>query len=332
MIVLVPWTLLVAISAFSVVALLVTYMLTPWLITSITRAGIMEEDLHKRDKPRLPTMGGIGIFAGFASAMTLSAVLGLDYRLMFAIFLSGTLAVLAGLVDDLFKFSKTSLVLVTFLISVPVIAFRAGTTLVYLTPIGPADFGWFFWLLVPFAFAFLMNGVNVYSGFNGLEVGLGIVSAISLGLCSLFYGSLESAVALFAMSGALLAFLKWNWYPARVFIGNSGTLLVGAVLAASIIAGTIKIVGVIALFPYIVNFVLRARDRFMSTVGDVDVMADGTLRNGKLTALWAIFMRAAPAEERNVVVRCILMQIIFGLLAVVFAYYHASLLGVSAGT
>ncbi len=309
-----------------------TYLIMPWLINALTRAGIVGEDLHKQGKPKVPRMGGIGVFVGFAAAMTVSAVLGLDYRLMFAIFLSGTLAVLAGAVDDLFKFGKTSLVLLTFLISLPVITFRAGTTLVYLTPIGPADFGWFFWLLVPFAFAFLMNGVNVYSGFNGLEVGLGIVSAISLGVCSLFYGSLESAVALFAMSGALLAFLKWNWYPARIFIGNSGTLLVGAVLAASIIAGTIKIVGVIALFPYFVNFVLRARDRFVSTVEDVEVMADGTLRKGKLTALWAVFMRAAPAEERKVVVRCILMQVIFGLLAVVFAYYHASLLGVPVGT
>lgn len=277
-------------------------------------------------------MGGVAVFAGFAAAMTLSAVLQMDYRLLFAIFLSGTLAVLAGVVDDLFRFSKVSLVLLTFLISIPVVTFRAGTTLVYLTPIGPADFGWFFWLLVPFAFAFLMNGVNVYSGFNGLEVGLAIVSAISLGVCSLFYGSLESAAALFAMSGALLAFLKWNWYPARIFIGNSGTLLVGAVLAASIIAGTIKIVGVIALFSYFVNFVLRARDRFISTVGDVEVMADGTLRKKKLTALWAVFMRAAHAEERKVVLRCILMQVIFGLLAVVFAYYHASLLGVHVGT
>ena len=328
----IQWTLLISLISLGAVSFAVTYLVVPWLMNALIRREITEKDLHRQGFPMVPTMGGVAVFAGFAAAMTLSAVLQMDYRLLFAVFLSGTLAVLAGAVDDLFRFSKASLVLLTFLISVPVITFRAGTTLVYLTPIGPADFGWFFWVLVPFAFAFLMNGVNVYAGFNGLEVGLAAVSSISLGICSIFYGSMESAAALFALSGALLAFLKWNWFPARIFVGNSGTLLIGAVLAAGIITGTIKIVGIIALFPYIINFILRALDRFRSTVADVEVTPDGTLKNGKLTALWACFMRRSPTEERTVVFRCILIQCVFGLLAVVFAYYHAGLVAALVGT
>ena len=306
--------------ALLIFAFVATYIILPWLTLALKRAGITGKDLHKKGTPEVPNMGGIGIFVGFASAMTLSAVLGLDYRLLFAIFLSGTLALLAGLIDDLFKLGKLTLVIVTFLVALPVVSFHAGSTEIYSTPFGPLDLGWVFWALVPFAFAFLMNGVNVYAGFNGLEAGVGVVSTLSLGICALFYGSIESTVALFALSGGLLAFLKWNWYPARVFIGGSGTYLLGAVLASSIIAGTIKVVGIIALFPYLINFLLRANDRFTWTVGDT--LPDGLVTSDKRHALWAIFMHKSPVKEQRVVLYCILIQIVFGFTAVAFAYYQ----------
>ena len=310
---------------FAAVAFLVTYLTMPWLIRALRRAGITGIDLHKPRRPSIPTMGGLGIYAGFAVAMTIAPIFQLDYRLLFAIFLSGTLAVLAGILDDLFSLEKAALVALTFAVSVPVVTFEAGSTFVSLTPIGPADFGLFFWVLVPFAFAFLMNGVNIYAGFNGLEAGLGAVSSISLGVCALIYGSLESAVALLALAGGLLAFLKWNWFPAKVFIGGSGTFLLGAVLASAIIAGSIKVAGVIALFPYFLNFLLRATDRFNWSVGR-------TLENGKVTsrkrnALWALFMFRSGRTERSVVLRCLAVQIVFAIAAIAYAYFRVYIIG-----
>jgi len=309
----------------TMISFAVTSLIMPWLIGALTRAGITGKDLHKPGNPEVPTMGGIAVFAGFAAAMTMSAVLQLDYRLLFAIFLSGTLAVIGGLIDDLFNLGQKTLVLLTFLIGIPVIAFRAGSTLVYLTPIGPADFGWVFWILVPFAFAFLMNGVNIYAGFNGLEAGLGIVSSVTLGVCAILYGSLESAVSLFALAGGLFAFLRWNWFPARIFIGGSGAFLLGSVFASSIIAGSIKVVGVIALFPYVMNFILRGLDRFTWSVGVT--LPDGMVTSAKRNALWALFMHNSPTQEPDLVRRCILFQSIFGITAIAFAYYHVSLIG-----
>ena len=316
----------VALAAIFVVAFTATYATVPWLRRALIRARIVEKDVHKPGFPEIPSMGGLGIFAGVAAALTISGILNLEYRFLFAIFLSATLAALAGLIDDLFKLSKSALVALTFLISLPVVAFQAGTTLVYLTPVGPRDLGWFFWLLVPFAFAFLMNGVNIYAGFNGLEAGLGFISSLSLGICAMIYGSWESAASLLALAGSLLSFLRWNWFPAKIFIGNTGTFLIGGVIAASIIAGTIKLAGVIALFPYIANFMLRVRDRFTCTVADVEMFPDGTLKNRKLTALWALFIRKSPATETNVVTHCLLIQIVFGLIAITFSYNHVGLI------
>jgi UDP-N-acetylglucosamine--dolichyl-phosphate N-acetylglucosaminephosphotransferase len=310
--------------ALLLVAFLTTYLIMPWLIAALRKAEITGKDVHKRRAPEIPTMGGIGVFVGFAAAMTFSALLGLDYRLLFAIFLSGTLALLAGLIDDLFTLGKIALIVVTFLVAMPIVSFHAGSTEVFLTPIGPADLGWFFWVLVPFAFAFSMNGVNVYAGFNGLEAGLGAVSSVSLAICAMLYGSWESAVALFALSGALVAFLRWNWFPAKAFIGNSGTMLLGAVLAGSIIVGSIKVVGVIVFIPYLVNFALRARDRFNSTVADVKVLQNGILKGTRIIALWALFLHGPSMTERGLVTRCILSQLAFGVAAIIFAYYHVN--------
>jgi UDP-N-acetylglucosamine--dolichyl-phosphate N-acetylglucosaminephosphotransferase len=308
--------------ALLLAAFVATYLIMPWLIAALRKAEITGRDVHKPDTPEVPTMGGIGVFVGFAAAMTLSALLGLDYRLLFAIFLSGTLALVAGLIDDLFRLDKMTLIIITFLVSMPVVAFRAGSTFVYLTPVGPADLGWVFWFLVPFAFAFAMNGVNIFAGFNGLEAGLGAVSTLSLGVCALLYGSTESAVALFALGGGLVAFLRWNWFPAKLLMGGSGTFLIGAVLASSIISGTIKIVGLIVLLPYIANFVLRASDGFRWTVGET--LQNGLVKSGKRTAVWALFMHNSPTTERQVVLRCLAVQVLFGLLAITFAYYHAT--------
>jgi UDP-N-acetylglucosamine--dolichyl-phosphate N-acetylglucosaminephosphotransferase len=306
------------------VAFSATYAITPWLIVASKRARFTGMDLHKKGLPEIPLIGGIGCFAGLAAALTTAGLWSLDYRLLFAIFLSATLAALAGLIDDLFTLSKVALIILTFLVSLPIVAFHAGSTKIYLSPFGPQDLGALFWVFVPFAFAFLMNGVNVYAGFNGLEAGLGLVASFSLATCAVIYGSLESAVSLFALAGALLAFLKWNSFPATVFIGGSGTFLIGAVLASSIIAGSIKIVGIIALFPYILNFILRVRDRFTSSVADVETMPDGVLRKYGLTALWAVFIYSSPTNERQMVNRCIALQILFGAVAILFAYYHVT--------
>jgi UDP-N-acetylglucosamine--dolichyl-phosphate N-acetylglucosaminephosphotransferase len=308
----------------ALVAFATTSIVVPWLVKHLLSSNLTATDLHKTGSPKIPSLGGIAIFAGFAAAMTIFGALNLDYRLLFAVFLSATLGAFVGVIDDLFRFGKVTLVLLTFLVSLPIVAFRAGSTFVYLTPFGPANFGWAFWVLVPFGFAFLMNGVNIYAGFNGMEAGLGATSALSLGVCALLYGSMESAAALFALGGALVAFLRWNWFPAKLFLGGSGTFLIGSVLASSVIVGSIKVVGIIALFPYLVNFLLRASDRFTWTVGET--VRNGVVTSRKRNALWALFMYNKQSGENAVVLKCILLQIMFGLLAIVVGYYHAYLI------
>jgi len=305
-------------------SLIITLATTPMIIKKSYEKGIVGIDLHKLDKRKIPRAGGLTIFAGYLGALTITGFLPLDEKIMLSIFLSSSLGALIGLVDDIFTLSRKTLVAITFVVGLPIISFRAGITVVTIFPFGPVDLGVGFWLLVPLIFAFLMNSVNIYAGFNGLEAGLGLITCLSLGISAFIYGAMESAISLIIISGALLGFLYYNRYPARVFPGNSGTYLVGAVIAASIIAGVIKMAGIIACFPYVINFLLRAVDRFAWTVGETD--SDARIYTDKRSSLWALFIVNRPRDERAIVYFCIVVQMVFGAAAVLYSVLMNSLI------
>ena len=73
-------------------------------------------------------------------------------------------------------------------------------------------------------------------GGRGLEAGLGSMMAATLLVISILFGAPESAIIMAAMLGAMLAFLKFNWFPARIFPGDSLTLMVGASIATTVIS------------------------------------------------------------------------------------------------
>lgn len=296
---------------------IITYWLTKRISARAEVLGLVDTDLHKPDRRKVARVGGIAIMLGYMIPMAFTGLLGVSEKYILAVLFSSSLGGVIGLFDDLFKLNKVSLILLTLLIGVPIATLRAGIPIVYSSPWGKLNLGVYFWLAVPFIFAFLTNGVNIYAGFNGLEAGLGAITAGSLAVCAILYGSREAALSLLSLTGSLLGFLIWNKYPAKVFPGNVGTYFVGSVLAASIIVGTIKLAGIIAIVPYFVNFLLRLKDGFKWTVGKVD--AEGKVYEDRINALWAIFMYKRPRDEWKVVRDCWLLQLLFGALAVMVA-------------
>ena len=295
----------------------VAWLTTPLIIRKCREVGLVDIDLHKPQRPEVAKLGGLAIMIGFLSSITVTGFFGLDPLNGIAVLLSGALGGMLGLMDDLFKLDKRVLVVGSALAGMPMVAFRAGSTVIYATPWGPVDLGWVFWILVPLGFAYLMNAVNIYAGFNGLEAGLGLVTSGSLAICAAIYNSWISAVALAGLSGALLAFLRWNAYPAETFPGNVGTYLVGAVVAASVVAGTIKAAGFIASLPYFVNFLIRLRRGFKWTVGSLS--EDGLLRSDGLEALWSIWMMKDGCSEKEVFVKSLVVQVVCGCASILYS-------------
>lgn len=308
----------IPITLLSIASFTIVYFSTPYISKKLEEKNIVGIDLHKNNNKKIPIAGGIALLLGFTSALTLAGTLDLDTKALMLIYITATLACLLGLLDDLLTLSKKTLVAFSLLIGTPFLTYHKGSTFVTLTPFGPQDLGILFWPLALLGVAFLANSVNIYAGFNGLEAGLGLITSLSLTISALIYNSIESALTLSILAASLLALLKYNYYPAKTFIGNSGTYMTGAIIASAIIVGTIKTAGIIACTPYIINFILRAKDKFQWTVGKTT--EDNKIVSEKICSLWSIFMYKKPAEEKTIVKKCCTIQAIFGTLAIIYSY------------
>ena len=326
---------------------LTTYLLTPRIIDFFSAAKIVAVDLHKKDKPKLPTSGGISVASGilvgilfYVGVKTFSSPFSSDLRDSF-IPLLGLLAVIAsilivtlsGLLDDLnvrrravqtkdginvkIGFPQWVKPLLTLPGAIPLMVIKAGETTMALPFIGVVDFRELYPLLIiPIGFVGASNVVNTLGGFNGLEAGMGVVYTLSLGLYALINGRTDAAILLLTACVALLAFLRYNWYPAKILSGDSLTYLLGALVAAGVIIGDMQRVGLIVIFPFIIEFVLKARSRFRaSCIGKL--REDGKLDPpyGKKIYSWThMLMNLGKLRERDVTIALIFIQVFFAAL------------------
>ena len=214
----------------------VTYLLTPWVRKIAERRGVVDRPGERRSHTR-PTArgGGVAVFAGVHAACLVALVVpwgkmvgGFDlqwWRWFFAA--SGMLLVL-GLVDDVrgmrpwVKLGGQALV--------GSVLFFSGT---HVGGIFGYELPWYldygvtlFWLLAA------INAFNLIDGLDGLAVGLAITSA--LGLCGYFILTRTPGhtLVLLALLGACLAFLRFNFHPATIFLGDSGSMFLGLMLGA----------------------------------------------------------------------------------------------------
>ena len=245
-------TIVVALAAF-----FTTLIFTPLYIYSARQKGIVGRDVNKAGKPEVVEMGGFALFAGLIVGV-LAGILALTFLdrqpdLLVPLLASlgaVTLLALIGVFDGLFRLSWRTKAFIPVVGSFPLVAVKAGQTAMSLPFLGAVDFGLFYnFLLVPLGVTGAANAVNMSAGYNGLEAGIGVITSAALLYIALSVGSVPAAVLLAACLGACLAFLKYNWFPAKVFPGDIGTLVIGATLAAAVIIGNMEKFGVIVLLP-----------------------------------------------------------------------------------
>ncbi len=259
-----------------------SYVSVRLLIPRLISAGIVGKDVNKPGKPEVPEMGGIGIVSGFALGVLLAVFL--NTFLSFAFNASFVLAALIaifilafiGFVDDLLDIPQVVKAFLPLLAGIPLIAVRAaGSTAVSVPFIGLVDFGIFYlFIFIPVGIAVASNLTNMLAGFNGMEAGMGTVMLIAAALLALNFHSTEALALYVPLIGALVGFLLHNWYPARMFPGDVGTLVIGATLAAGAIIGNFESVAAFLMALYVVDFFIKLKNGFPQTPGE--------LRNGKL--------------------------------------------------
>ncbi len=172
-----------------------------------------------------------------------------------------------GMIDDIINMPQYIKAFAPILAAVPLIVLRAaGSTVIDIPFIGDVDFGMFYvFLIIPLSITVSANLTNMLAGFNGMESGMAIVIFSTLSLI----GFLSSKPYLFVVGlsalGAFAGFFVFNRYPSKVFPGDTGTLVVGALLSALVIVDNFEIIAPILLLPYLIDFVIKAVNGFPSS-------------------------------------------------------------------
>lgn len=305
---------------------LATFICTPWIIPKLERSGFVGRDMNKEDRKKIPNIGGFAIIFGFSVGVLLAiglyTFLGtfsghFSPPLILAAFSTVLLMSLIGVIDDLFSINQFIKAVLPLFAALPLIVVNAGVTSMDIPFIGPVNVGILYTLLlVPVGITGASNVTNMLAGFNGLEAGMGSVACLSLGVIALVDGKTESAVLLFSMLGALLAFLYFNWYPAKVFMGDAGTLIIGAVLASAVIVGNYEMAGVIVILPYTLDFFIKAVNGFPSSKWWGEYFKGKLVCRGKPVGLCQTIMRISGGiSEKGLVLTLISLEVVFGIIA-----------------
>lgn len=314
-------------------AFLVSLILTPFLIRRLKVRGLVGIDMNKYDKPEVSEIGGIGVLFGFSFGIMIAifgysylGLLNLDLTVLLAAFSTIILIGLLGILDDLIGWKhgirKWQHALVPLFAALPLMAIQVGTTEMNIPFIGVVSFGILYSLiLIPIGVTGASNAFNMLAGFNGLEAGQGIIMLTTLSAIAFFTGRVEALVLGIALIGALIAFLKYNWYPAKAFGGDSLTLMIGASIASISIIGDMERIGITLMALYFIELFLKAKHMFRSECFGIP-REDGTLKpNPKGGSITQLVMRLGRFGEKQVVYIIFAMQSVIAVIVFLLFWF-----------
>ncbi|MBR3746855.1 MAG: undecaprenyl/decaprenyl-phosphate alpha-N-acetylglucosaminyl 1-phosphate transferase [Selenomonadaceae bacterium] len=234
-------------------AVIVALLATPAVIKLAKKTGAMDApNARKVHKKPVPRIGGLAIYAGFTSAIIFVAIkFGLDGEQLketVGLVLSGSLIVALGLVDD-YKNLPARVKLMGQIVAAVILVLFFDVRIDFVTdPFG----GYFYleWFAIPatiFWLVGLTNTVNLIDGLDGLAAGVASIASITIMFVALDQNLILVAVLTAALAGAAVGFLKYNFNPAEIFMGDTGSMFLGFMLAGISVTGSVKSVATIAL-------------------------------------------------------------------------------------
>jgi UDP-GlcNAc:undecaprenyl-phosphate GlcNAc-1-phosphate transferase len=222
------------------VAFLVTFAVTPAVIALGGRWGAVDHPgPRKIHAVAVPRIGGLAVAAGFAAGMAwvefraLTPLFGFPRPTAYwGLVAGGALVFLMGLLDDLrgLSFKKKFAVQIV----AAAIAWQSGFRIEGLFHAQGATLLDFGWLSLPITVLWIVgvtNALNLIDGLDGLAAGSALITAVAVASMALISGQKGIVAASLALVGSLGGFLRYNFNPARIFLGDSGSMLLGFVLA-----------------------------------------------------------------------------------------------------
>ena len=305
-------------------ALLLAYLLTPIMRNLALRTGALDHpDKRKMQKQAMPLLGGVAVYLSFWIMAGLLLFFSQETGRFWGLFWGSTLILLLGLYDDIkgvsfkIKFAGqflAALILLAYNIRIEFITYPFHGNIVFL--------GIF---VVPLTLLWVVgvtNAVNLIDGVDGLAAGVSVIAALVM----FAYTNSEFpllALLCLILAGAALGFLPFNFPPARLYLGDTGSLFLGFMLAGFSIIGATKQVAVSTLIIPVLILGLPITDTFYVMWGRIKggrsiFQADRSHIHHKLLAL--------GMSPRQTTVILYLICLYFGGAAIFFSHFATTLI------
>ena len=317
------------------VALVASYIVMPKLVGLGVRAQLMDEPGERKQHAHaIPRLGGVGVSLALTLALGVVLVIraqGLlgpsaDPSPLLPIIAGGVLVFAVGLWDDVSSVPPLRKLLVEVIAAVLVAG--SGIVMTRVTILGNThELGLLALPVTALWIVALTNAFNLIDGLDGLAGGLVVIASTTCAIILINRGEGAAAMMLVALTGAMLGFLAFNFHPARIFLGDSGSLLAGFLLATTAVIGRQKGATTLASAVPLLIFALPLADIAWSVVrrlvrgGDTPVRSPARLLarmftpdrghiHHRLLAL-GLSQRAAVAVLYSIALVCSLIALYF---------------------
>ena len=217
-------------------AFIITFFSIPVIIQVAKAKKLYDEpDERKVHKNVIPTLGGLGIFAGFSLAVLMGIPAGQNPEFQF--FVAATVVIFfLGIKDDIMILSATKK-FVGQLVAAGILIKFGGVQITNMHGfLGVYEIPYFAGILLSlFTIIVITNAFNLIDGVDGLAGSLGLVTTLAFGIYFTMAGQIAYGVLAFGLAGSILGFLIYNFSPAKIFMGDTGSLLIGLINAILVI-------------------------------------------------------------------------------------------------
>jgi len=235
------------------IALVVSFAATPAVKWFAKRVGAIDipKDSRRVHKSPIPRLGGLAIFIGFFLSVLFMAEIDIQVR---GVLIGAVIMVILGVLDDIFTLRAYIKFLVQ-IVAALVAIYHEVVIEIFSNPFAfgsglDSDLIFLGYLAIPITVIWIVgitNSVNLIDGLDGLAVGVSTISATVMLIIALMVSYPNVAIIMAALAGACIGFLPYNFNPAKIFMGDTGALLLGYLLATVSIIGLFKFYAVVSV-------------------------------------------------------------------------------------
>ncbi|KAH0785638.1 UDP-N-acetylglucosamine--dolichyl-phosphate N-acetylglucosaminephosphotransferase-like [Histomonas meleagridis] len=337
------WNLAIII-IISIIGYFALLIFIPKCIPSHIHAQLSGIDINKQGSIRIPE--SMGLETSFILILLLVGIASFSESkdALYPGIIAIIITTLLGFADDVLNIPWRVKIVIPFISCLPIILGYSGSTTIclhgFLSPLKSLfkfdciDIGPLYLVYIICLFVFCTHSINIYAGINGLEAGQSFVVGCFLLFHCISYWSYDensraAACLLIPFLATTFALLYFNWYPSRVFVGDTFTLTAGSVIAAAGIIGHFAEMTLLFMLPQLINFVfslpqligiIKCGRHRLPKLNEKSLKLEGRKENLNVVNYWLILF--GPKTEKRLCLELVIFQGVCCILAYVVKYLY----------